>query len=176
MSLQGVLITGAYGTGKSSVVEELAALLDYAGLSYAAIDLDWLMWFDAGVDDKKREQVFLSNVASVVGNYMDAGVERFLMALAIRDRTQLEAIREAVPIPLSVVRLSVPYSEIQIRLGPNVTAGRQRDLRNAESWIAASLGVGIEDLTVNNDRAIRDTTLEVGERMGWLKPPSLQDH
>ena len=51
MSHQGLLVTGAFGSGKSSVVEEIAELLERAGLSYAAIDLDWLMWFDADLED-----------------------------------------------------------------------------------------------------------------------------
>ena len=174
MTLQGVLITGTYGTGKSSVVEELAELLEDAGLFYGAIDLDYLIWFDADVDDERREKIFLSNVAAVVRNYIDAGIERFLMALAIRDRAQLEAIRGAVPVPLKVVRLCVPFSKIEARLRSDVTVGRQRDLQSARKWVAESLGVGLEDLTVSNDRAIRETSLEVLNWLGWSKSTASQ--
>lgn len=167
MPVQGVLVTGAYGSGKTSVVEELAELLEDAGMSYGAIVLDWLMWFDAEVNDERREQVFLANVAAVVGNYIDTGVERFLLALAIRDRAQLNAIRGAVPVPLKIVRLLVPYTEIETRLCANVTSARQRDLQNAHKWLTTSLGVGFEDITVNNDGTIRQTALEILEWMGW---------
>jgi hypothetical protein len=94
MSLQGVLATGVYGSGKSSVVEEIAGLLEDAGLSYGAIDFDWLKWFDAEGDD----------------------------------------------------------------------------LRVASSWLAASTGVGIEEVTVANDRPIRETALEIVKWLGW--PPT----
>ena len=41
---EGVLATGVYGTGKTSVCEQLAELLQSAGVAYGAIDLDWLGW------------------------------------------------------------------------------------------------------------------------------------
>ena len=167
MNLQGVLVTGAFGSGKSSVVEEIAELLEGAGLSYGAIDLDWLMWFDADLEDAAHEQVFLRNLAAVVGNYLDAGVERFLMAGAIRDQARLTALRRAVPVPLRVVRLEVPLPEIEARLGPAVTAGRQNDLRATREWIAYSMGVGIEDLAVANDRPIRQTAIEIIDWLAW---------
>jgi hypothetical protein len=34
------LLPGAYGTGNASIVEEMADILEKAGRSYAAIDLD----------------------------------------------------------------------------------------------------------------------------------------
>ena len=167
MSEAGVLITGAYGTGKSSVVEEIAVLLEDAGHAYGAIDLDWLQWFDADVDETRREQVFLANLSSVVGNYINAGVERFLIAGAIRDAAALAAVRGAVPVSLRVVRLTVSLPEIEARLGAAVTAGREDDLRISREWIAASTGVGIEDVTVANNRPIRKTALEIVEWLGW---------
>ena len=166
-----MLITGAYGTGKSSAVEEIAELLEDAGLSYAAIDLDWLMWFDADVDDAQREQVFLANLRAMVGNYLAVGVKWFLMAGAIRDEAALTAIREAIPVPLRVVRLSLPIAEIEARLGTAVTVGRQDDLRVARQWTAASTGVGIEDVTIPNDRPIRQTALEVLAWLDWDVSP-----
>ena len=48
----GVLISGAFGTGKSSIAEEMATVIEGRGLAYAAIDLDWLAWFDTGRDEE----------------------------------------------------------------------------------------------------------------------------
>lgn len=165
-----MLIAGAYGTGKSSVVEEIAGLLEDAGLSYAAIDPDWLMWFDSDVDDARREQVFLANLAAVVGNYIEVGVERFLMAGAIRDQAALAAVRGAVPVSLQVVRLTVPLHEIEARLSVAATAGRADDVHVAAAWVAASTGVGVEDVAIANDRPIRQTALEIVQWLGWLPP------
>jgi adenylylsulfate kinase-like enzyme len=38
-----VLITGAYGTGKSAVIEELAGILEASGVAFAMLDLDYMV-------------------------------------------------------------------------------------------------------------------------------------
>jgi Ni2+-binding GTPase involved in maturation of urease and hydrogenase len=42
-----VLVSGVYGVGKTSLVEEMAYVLERRAQSYAAIDIDWLGWFSA---------------------------------------------------------------------------------------------------------------------------------
>jgi Mrp family chromosome partitioning ATPase len=44
LDIDGVLITGVYGTGKSSVAAEIAETLERRGVPYGALDLDWLGW------------------------------------------------------------------------------------------------------------------------------------
>jgi pantothenate kinase-related protein Tda10 len=51
-----VLISGAFGTGKSSTAEEMATILEARGLAYAAMDLDWLAWFHTGRDGEEEER------------------------------------------------------------------------------------------------------------------------
>ena len=41
---EGVLITGVYGSGKSSVAAEIAYLLQERRQPYALLDLDFLGW------------------------------------------------------------------------------------------------------------------------------------
>ena len=162
----GVVITGAYGTGKTSVVEEIAYLLDSAGFSYGAIDLDWLWWFDAeGVNDATARDVLQANLSSIVHNYIASGVERFVMAGAIVDEVHLAALRESVPFPLRVVHLTLALDEIEARLGPAVTAGRRDDLQEAARWLAEGVGTGIGDVEIATDRPIRDVATEI---LGWL--------
>jgi adenylylsulfate kinase-like enzyme len=43
---EGVLLTGVYGSGKSSVAQEIACLLEQRGEAYALLDLDYLSWGD----------------------------------------------------------------------------------------------------------------------------------
>jgi hypothetical protein len=70
--------------------------------------------------------------------------------------------------PLSVVRLTVPLPEIEQRLRSNVTTARRRDdLPRAAEQIAASMGAGIEDLTVANDRPIRQVATEIVDWLEW---------
>ncbi len=67
--------------------------------------------------------------------------------------------------PVRVVRLAVTMDEIDRRLRSDVTRGREDDLREAGEWVAAGLGEGFEDLTVTNDRPIREVASEI---VGWL--------
>ena len=69
-----MLITGVYGSGKSSVAAEVAYLLEQRHQPYALLDLDYLSW--AGTADSDRTEEFgllLQNLADVAGNYRRAG-------------------------------------------------------------------------------------------------------
>jgi adenylylsulfate kinase-like enzyme len=78
--VEGVLITGVYGAGKSSVAEEIADALEARCARFGAVDLDWLMWFGVpGVESENLRRVFLANLAAVVANYRDAGVIYFVL-------------------------------------------------------------------------------------------------
>jgi hypothetical protein len=164
----GVLITGLFGVGKSSVTAEIADLLEANDERYAAIDLDWLTWAHTGdAEESAEHRMMLTNLASVVGNYLEAGVRRFVLARSLRDRSELESLRAAIPVPVRVVRLTVTIDEIDRRLRSGVTAGREDDLREAGEWAAAGLGEGFEDLTVANDRPIREVAAEIVGWLGW---------
>ena len=164
---EGVLITGVYGTGKTSVCEEIAELLESAAVAYGAIDLDWLAWFGTpGLDDAVAQRVKLANVAAVVNNYIEAGVERFVLAGAVRSNEELAAMRAVVPFPLRVVRLTLSIDETERRLSVAVTVGRERDARNAARWLAEGIGVGVGDLVVANNRPIGEVAEEI---LGWLR-------
>jgi adenylylsulfate kinase-like enzyme len=66
-----VVITGAYGTGKTSLVEEIADILEERGDRYGALDLDWLAWFDPGFGDHSAARpVMLKNVDAVSGQLL----------------------------------------------------------------------------------------------------------
>ncbi|MEO8229868.1 MAG: adenylyl-sulfate kinase [Chloroflexota bacterium] len=163
-----VLLTGVYGTGKSSVAVEIADILEKQSVAYAVLDLDWLSWFQApGHEPHSDQRMLLANVRAVIDNYLGAGVRRFILAQSIQNRTDLDAIRGTVPAPMTVVRLTVPLAEIRRRLRSDVTVGRQDDLRVAEAWLAGSVGVGLEDFTLPNDRPIREVALDILERLDW---------
>jgi hypothetical protein len=162
-----VLITGVYGSGKSSVAQEIANLLEKQNVPYALLDLDFLGWFDAAGEGGLTEQsVMLKNLAAMVGNYLAVGVRFFVLAGAIRDAAELDDLKAEFPMPLRVVRLTVPLEEIEKRLRSDATTGRRADLREAATWVAASVGVGIEDETVANDRPIREVAVDI---LGWLR-------
>lgn len=164
----GVVITGVYGVGKSAVVEEMAGMLEQEAISYAAIDVDWLWWFEVtGLGDEESRRVLFANLESVVGNYLDVGVMRFLLAWSIRDQRDLDALRDAVPFPLQVIRLTAPIAVIKERLAPAVTAERKDDLRIAERWLGEGTGSNLGDMVVANDRTIREVAAEILDWLEW---------
>jgi MoxR-like ATPase len=67
---EGVLLTGVYGSGKSSVAEDIAYLLEQRAQSYALLDLDYLSWAGTGTDDRAAEfGLMLQNLSAVAANY-----------------------------------------------------------------------------------------------------------
>src|SRR5438270_7369680 len=135
---EGILITGVYGSGKSSVAAEIAYLLEQRRQPYALLDLDFLGWgVTCSGDDSVRFGLMLRNLAAVMLNYREAGISVFVLAFFVRDDDALRGIREAVAVPLRVVRLSVPWPDIEQRLATDVTTERREDLREAARQMAA---------------------------------------
>jgi hypothetical protein len=162
---EGLLITGRFGTGKSTVLEEVAVVLEDRGVPFAAIDLDWLAWFDVPGGAAEHEML-VRNLASVVGNYLAEGVRWFVFARALRDCAEPESLRSILPFPLHVVGLTVPRTEVERRLGSDPTTGRARDLRES----ATSQSEGLEDVVVSNDGPVRRVAEDVLARIGWTSP------
>jgi hypothetical protein len=166
---EGVLIIGVYGSGKSSVAAEICYLLDQRRQSYALLDLDFLGWgVNYSDDGAAGSGLLLRNVAAVVSNYREAGISVFVLAYFVCDPDELRDIREAVGVPLRVVRLSVPLPDIEQRLAADVTTERQEELREAARQIAAGQGVGLEDLVLANDRPVGIVAQQIMTWLGWM--------
>ena len=166
---EAVLVTGAFGTGKTSAIEEIADILEARGVRYGAIDLDWLSWFDpgSGGDHRAGVPVMLKNVDAVVGNYYDTGVRRFALAGTMERQREVDNLQTALAMPLTVVRLTLPFDEIERRLSASVTAGRQDDLAEAERQVAEGHGDTVGDLIFDNVGPIRDVALRIANALGW---------
>jgi hypothetical protein len=166
---EGVLLTGVYGSGKSSVAEEIAYLLEQRGERYALLDLDYLSWACPDASEHTSEfDLLLQNLAAVAANYQRAGVCLFVLAYFARSSGQVEGIQRALALPLRVVRLTVGLPEIRRRLAHDVTSGRRDDLEAATASIAAAEGNGVENLVVGNDRPLGVVAREVMAYLGWL--------
>ena len=165
-SAEGVLITGVYGSGKSTVAAEIAYLLEQRRQPYALLDLDFLGWgVDYSDDGAASFGLLLRNLAAVASNYREAGISVFVMAYFVRSHDELRGIREAAGVPLRVVRLSVPLDDIERRGAADVTTERQEELREAARQIAAGEGVGVEDLVLANDRPVAIVAQQI---LTWL--------
>lgn len=166
-SPDGVLICGAYGTGKSTVAEEIATRLEADGLPFAAIDLDWLMWFDTGTGDEEvAERLGLENVADVIENDLAAGIRRFVFAGWFADQRELDAFRAVVAFPLMAVQLTAPWETIERRLRSSPTAARLDDLERAREQVA-SPGPAV-DAAIDGDRPVADVVEDILRLLRWL--------
>jgi chloramphenicol 3-O-phosphotransferase len=165
-----ILIIGPFGSGKSSLAGEIADVVE-GDLPYAAIDLDWLAWFDTGdavADDAEGHAVSaveLRNLSDVVRNYLEVGIRLFVIAAAIRFAWEVEALRGVLPMRITIVRLDVPLDEIERRIGSDDTEGRQNDLRRTREWIEAGEGIGFEDVVIANTAPLREVALTVIQRV-----------
>jgi hypothetical protein len=165
---EGVLITGVYGSGKSSVAAEIAYVLEQRREPSALLDLDYLGWADATRPGRAAEvSLMLANVAAVAANYRQAGIRRFAPARFARDVGELDAVRDAAAIPLRVAQLEVPLADIERRLASDVTTGRRNDLREASAAIAAGHGEGLADIVLRNDRPVGIVAAELLTFLGW---------
>jgi hypothetical protein len=167
---EAVLITGVYGTGKTSVTEELAAMLDARDAPYAAIDLDWLIWanVDGGHGPAARD-LLERNLAAVVRNDLDAGVTRFVLAGYVEDAVQADGLARAVGMPMKVVRLTAPIDVIERRIGG---LGRDEEVEVARAALARSAIDDVGDIVLDGERPLPDLASEIIEWLGWLDEPA----
>ena len=165
---EGVLITGVYGAGKSTVAAEISYLLEQRRQPYALLDLDFLGWGVNSFDGHAAESPFLlRNLAAVVSNYRAGGISVFVLAYFVSSHDELRGIREAVGMPLRVVRLSVPLPDIEQRLAADVTTERREELREAARQIAGGEGVGVADVVLPNDRPVPVVAQQIMTWLGW---------
>jgi hypothetical protein len=164
---RGLVLCGLYGTGKSSVAEEIAVRFEHDGTPFAAIDMDWLSWF--GVDDvdpHTDRTVFMANLSAMVANYLGVGVRRFVMAGALADQERADALRAALPFPTRIVELRAPWDVIERRLRSSPTSGRLEDLEAAREHSERG-GGPTPDAVVDADRPLPEVADEVLRVIGW---------
>ena len=162
-----LLITGAYGTGKSTLAAEMAELLAHHRVTCAAIDLDWLGWFWLpGERGHTVNDLVVANLRGMAANYDAAGVVYLILAGTIRTRAELEQLAAVVPVPLQVLRLTVPLEEIGRRLARDALASRADDL--AVSASEPDAGAEIADLSLANDGDVGQLAQRVAAWLGWL--------
>jgi energy-coupling factor transporter ATP-binding protein EcfA2 len=78
---EGVLLTGVYGSGKSSIAEEIAYLLEQRSEPHALLGLDYLSWTGTGTGCRADEfAVMPQNLAAVAANYRRSGIGLFVLA------------------------------------------------------------------------------------------------
>jgi len=163
------MVTGVYGSGKSTVVADMGALLQSRGEAFGLLDVDWLGWFDVPGEPELNQELTLSNVHHICSAYVDVGVRRLALAWSIRDHAHLESTRTAVGIPMTVVRLLVDEATVRARLESDPTEERRvDDLRVGLEWLSSHRGTGLEDLSVSGTSPVREISEHICRHVGWL--------
>ena len=163
-----LLVTGVYGAGKTTVAVELSDRLAAAGDAVAAIDLDWLGWYEAPVawDEHEDPRMTLRNLAALRDAYLEVGVRTFILAGAAREASAVERLRAVMRTGFEVVRLEVDADTIRARLGGDPNASRGDDLAVALADLAASPpDVGAR--TVDGTRPTAEVATAILDLLGW---------
>jgi hypothetical protein len=169
--MTAVLLTGVYGSGKTTLAVELVDRLADAGEHAAAIDLDWLGWYGAPTtwDEHDDPRLTLEHLALMAARYASVGVRRLVLAGTIPagSRARYEA---AVSVPLTVVRLEVPEAVLRDRLAGDPNASRADDLERALEALGRADPVDGADWSIDATGPIAATAHVVLARLGWIAP------
>ncbi|MFF1847533.1 hypothetical protein ACFVW5_32220 [Streptomyces sp. NPDC058232] len=169
---RALLITGTVGAGKTSVAEAAGDLLAGSGVPNAVIDMDWLCRSrPAPADDRFNFALLVRNLRCMVGNYLDAGVTRLVLAGVVEDAEDREQCAKAVGVGLSVCRLRVELPVVRQRL-----SRRHADEPEALRWHLDRSGeldgildrARVEDFTVDaTHHRVDEAAAAVLEAAGW---------
>ncbi len=158
------------GAGKTSVLGEASDILALRHIAHAAIDVDALGLARLPSGDRS-DAVMYNNLRSVCKNYVDLGVQRFLLARAMEDRVQLERCREIVPATNTVVcRLTAGIAAMKQRVQMRETGVSQREyVARVEKLNAIVDRAQLEDFTVcNENRSLTEVAMEMLIKAGWI--------
>jgi chloramphenicol 3-O-phosphotransferase len=121
MTTWAVLLTGAPGAGKSSVLEKLATLLEIEGVEFGALESEQLGWGSPWLSGEP----WLGQLRAVLDLQRQAGRRRFLIAATTETSDELAAVRHAIGVDHLV--------SVLLRVPPEVAAARI-DAREPDAW------------------------------------------
>jgi adenylylsulfate kinase len=169
--LRVLLITGTVGVGKTSVLLEVGEQLAGGRAPHAIVDLDWLAWLrPAAASGMSVSDVLEQNLTHVASTFRRAGVERLVLARALRSAAEVESLRAALgPCELAVARLVARPAVIAHRLGQRDSgAALEEHLAEAEAFAAEAEAAGIGDAVIStDDRSVASVARNVLLSVGW---------
>jgi adenylylsulfate kinase len=163
-----LILSGSMGSGKTTVMGEASDLLRERRIPHAVIDLDAVSVHL--VADATARAIEHSIAATFYSNAAEAGVDRFLVAVALEDRQSLQDLsRVFTNATIAVVRLIASQETMAARLRMREPGGRQAEFIERSGTLAHTLELAsLENFTVLNDgREITGVAREVLERAGW---------
>jgi hypothetical protein len=162
----GVLLTGAPGAGKTSVLEKLATLLEIEGVEFGALESEQLGWGSPGLSGEP----WLSQLRAVLDLQRQAGRRRFLIAATTETSDELAAARDAIAVDqLVCVLLTVPPEVAATRIEarePDTWPGKQGLIDHARQLAVSMRDLGGIDIRIDTDgREVGDVASELREAL-----------
>lgn len=169
MNASVLVISGSMGAGKTTLLGEVSDLLAARTIPHAVIDLDAV----AGVvlPDESLRRLAMQNLAAMFRNFVFAGLDRVVLAVAVESRSDLEALRAAMSDPeLVVCRLVARPETMERRIRLREPGMHQEAfVARSRSLDAILSAAGVDDFTTLNDGAdVSDVALQVLRRAGWI--------
>jgi gluconate kinase len=165
-----LVLSGAVGSGKSTIGRCVARMLRETGISHALVDHEWLAYsWPVPSDDRWNERVAAQNLACVWSNFAAARAERLIFCRVLEARSLLRYVAEAIPgAAATVVQLRAPLGLIQQRLrGRELEPGWYLDA--ASALVPRLDASGVADFVVDNgERAPDEVAAEILGLVGWL--------
>ena len=158
------------GAGKTAVLAEASDLLALRQIAHAAIDLDALGLAHLP-SATCNDDLMYDNLRSVCQNYAALGVQRFLLARAIEERTELERCRDIISATnMAVCRLTASVEAMERRIERRESGVWQREYAARVERLNVILDrARLEDFTVSNEqRSLSDVALEMLSKAGWI--------
>lgn len=165
-----LIITGAMGAGKTSVLGEASDILTLHYIAHAAIDVDalGLAYLPTA---SGNDEVMYGNLRSVCDNYASLGVTRFLLARALETRAELDLYRGIVLATNTVVcRLTANIETMERRVKERESGVSQREYVARVAKLNVILDrAGLEDFSISSEnRSITEVAHEMLVRAGWI--------
>jgi len=168
-----LLVTGAPGVGKTTLVKEMGEQLFHAGVAHAVVDIDELARVRPAVPDKRVwADLTVANLRVMWPNYEALGVERVILAGVVQSAAIIDAYRAAIPgSDLTVVRLRASVDTLHARLQDREPGSVRAFLLGVTASLDREIAdLDVADLTVDNDpdQPLGDLARGILEWMGWL--------
>lgn len=166
MTTVAVLLTGAPGAGKSSVLEKLATLLEVDGVEFGALESEQLGWGSPWLSGEP----WLGQLRAVLELQRRAGRRRFLIAATTETTEELAAVRDAIAVDRLVsVLLTVPPEVAATRIDarePDGWPGKQGLIEHARQLAVSMRNLAGIDIRIDTDgREAGDVAVELREAM-----------
>jgi chloramphenicol 3-O-phosphotransferase len=116
-----LMLTGAPGTGKSSVLEALTTLLEIEGVEHSALESEQLAWGSPWLPPSQ----WLPQLAAVIRIQRDVGRRLFLVAATTETTAELRGVAQAIGADRTVIVLLVAAPD---------TVARRVEAREPDRW------------------------------------------